>query len=157
MSDFDQNTVPNADSYALDVDSIQEAKFENLPAGWYNCICIEHEFALSQSSGSPMWSTKWEVEDGPSAGKKLYSHFSFAEKAAPYTKANIQKLAPDLLTNPAYRDGSNKLLIQKIGDEAALVSRRAQLKIGFQNYEGEKRNTVKDFRPMADSNQFLGA
>lgn len=153
---MDPNTEVNDGAHVVDIDNIQEASRENLPAGWYNCTIEEHEYALSQSSGLPMWSTKMNVDDGEYVDKKIYNHISWSPKAAPYSKKTVQECFPDLLTNQAYRTDSGGLDVKKIGDEGALIGRKVRVKIGFQTYEGEKRNTVKGLAPNTDSgNEFL--
>jgi hypothetical protein len=160
MSEFDNqpNTEVNEEAHIVDIDAIEEAKRINLPAGWYPMTIEEHEYGLSQSSGQPMWTTKMSVDSGDYAEQKVYNHISWSPKAAPYSKATVAQCFPDLLTNPAYRTANGGLDVKKIGDEAALIGRQVMVKIGFQNYEGEKRNTVKGMKPNTEAgNQFMQA
>lgn len=154
MNEF---TDPNENTHVVDVDDIPEASFELLPNGFYNAVVAEHDYALSQNSGQPMWSLQLQVEGGDYDGRKLYYHMSWSPKAAPYTKATLVKCFDDVLKNPVYRDSAGKFNIKKVGDESAFVGRRVRIKVGSQTYEGEKRNNIRDLQPAADTNEFLGA
>lgn len=154
MNDF---TIENENTHVVDIDSIEEAKNEALPKGWYDMIVGEHDYALSQSSGQPMWTLKLQVEGGEYDGRAVYYHMSFSEKAVPYTKAAIQACFPDLLTDPQWRTTEGRWDVKKIGDESALSGRRIQVQLKHQRYEGENRHTVAKIRPSQDTNQFLGA
>jgi hypothetical protein len=154
MNDF---TETNQNTHVVDVDNIDEAKFEVIPNGWYKARVIEHDYALSQSSGQPMWTLKIQIEGGEYDGRSLYNHMSWSPKAAPYTKASTQKCFPDVLTDPQYRTADNRLDIKKIGDESAFAGREVDIKVGSQMYEGDKRNNIRDMRPSAETNEFLQA
>lgn len=156
-------TEANEDTHVVDVDSISAASRELIPNGWYTATFEDFDYALSQRSGEPMWSSKLTIDDGPYAERTQYYHFSWAPKAAPFTKAVIEKCFPDLFTNPSYRTPAGKFNVKAVGDDSALVGRKVQIKVGTQTYEGEKRNSVKDMRPVHGSastpgaNEFLGA
>ena len=150
------NTEANEAAHVVDIDAVQEASRELLPAGWYNCVIEEHEYSLSQASGLPMWTTKMSIEGGEYADRKIYNHISWSPKAAPYSKKTVTECFPDILTNPAYRTESGGFDVKKVGDEGALIGRRVKVKIGYQSYEGEKRNNVKGMAPNTDAgNEFL--
>jgi hypothetical protein len=151
MNDF---TEDNGDTHVVDIDNVEEAKRELIPAGWYNCLISDHEYTLSQASSQPMWPFKLNIEDGDHAGRVLYNNMSFSPKALPYTKPTISKCFPDLLSDPQWRSANGQLDVKKIGDEAALDGRRVRVKVGYQKYEGEKRNTVKELAPPQDANAF---
>jgi hypothetical protein len=150
MNDFAED---NADTHVIDIDNVAEATRELLPAAWYNCVISDHEYDLSQASSQPMWKMKLNVEDGEYTGRVLYYNMSFSPKALPYTKPTISKCFPDLLSDPQWRSGSN-LDTKKIGDEGALDGRRVRVRVGYQKYENEKRNTVKELAPPQDANAF---
>jgi hypothetical protein len=154
MNDF---TTENENTHVVDVDGIEEARNEALPKGWYNSVVAEHDYALSQASGQPMWTLKLQIQGGEYDGKTIYYHMSWSEKARPYTKAAMQTCFPDILANEHYRTPERKLDLKKIGDESAFCGRLLQVQLGHQTYDGEVRNNVRKIRPQADTNEFLGA
>jgi hypothetical protein len=158
-------TEANEGTHVVDVDSIEAAKFELLPKGWYAAQIVQHDYVLSQSSGQPMWTLQLELNvPGADKPRKMYYHMSWAPGAAPYTKTLTEKVFADVLVNPNYRTASNKLDIKKIGDEAAFVGRDVEVNVQTQKYEGELRNQAKTLRlptgaglASGGGNAFLGA
>lgn len=136
------------DDLQVDLSQVEEAKFELLPRGWYNCVVLEAEYGLSQNSGKPMWTLQLEVEDGPFQGRKLFTHLSFSEKALPMTKRTISRIAPQFLEGPFNP--------QQVADSGELSGIRCRAQVVIRPYEGEKRNSVRGLKePAEGSGGFL--
>ena len=82
----------NQDGLVVDLAGVEEFVWENLPAGKYNVIVEDCNFAMSKSSGKPMWNLKLNVIDEEYQNRKLFTIFSFSEGALPGTKAAIAVL-----------------------------------------------------------------
>jgi hypothetical protein len=150
-------TEDNANTHVVDIDSIEEAKFENLANGWYDGVVDEHTYELSQNSGQPMWALVIQLDLPEGKTRKMRYYMSWSPAAAPYTKPTFLKVWPGISQDPQYRTSNGGLDVKKIGDESVFCGTRVRAKIGKQNYEGTKRDTIKELQPGADQNQFLSA
>jgi len=124
-----------------------DAGFEVIPRGIYPVTIAALEFGMSQRSGKPMWTCELEIEDGEYAGRTLYHHISFSEKALPRTKKTISRIAPELLEGP--------FSPEEVADESTLLGRRARARVDIRRYEGENRNNVRELLEPEDG-EFVG-
>lgn len=136
MSEQDAGvSVSEGASLVVDLSNVEEAGgFEAIPKGTYDVICADCEFTFSQSSGNPMWTLQWEIEDGEYAGRKLFTHWVWAGKGLPFTKAAVTAVAPHLLQGPF--DPSDDEYVE------GMLGVRARAKVVIKKYEGENRNNV---------------
>lgn len=138
----------NDSSLVIDMDEVEEASFEVVPKGTYDCIIEDVKFQLSKSSGKPMWNVVLVVVDGEYANRKLFTFMSFSEKALPMTKRQINRIAPELL--------SKTFDPKKIADEGLLVGKHVRAKVKIEKYEGEDRSRVQDLlAPAGGGDDFL--
>ena len=131
-----ETSVEDDDNLTIDMAGVTEFSRELIPAGNYNCIISDCEYSRSQSSDKPMWTLTLEVQDGDHAKRKLWTHVSFSEKALPGSKATIQAIMPSLLEGPFQP--------KKVAEEGTLVGLNVIAKVGFDTYQGEKTNKVKN-------------
>jgi hypothetical protein len=123
----------------VDLGGIQEAKFEAVPKGIYNMEVESAEYGMSNNSGQPMITLQVVITDGEYSGRKHYTYWSFGQKALPFTKAAIGRLAPELLTarfNP-----------QKVCDEGLLLGRKCRGRVIHDDYQGETRSRISQLLP----------
>lgn len=124
------------DALIVDFDDVGDApSFEALPKGVYNCVVAECDFTYSQEKGNPMWTMQLEVLDGEYAGRILYSHQTFVGKGLPYTKANLQRIVPDLVAKPFDPEDAD-IIAQMLG-----VNLKAQVTV--RKWEGNDTNNVR--------------
>lgn len=126
----------------LDLDAIEAATNELIPASIYEGAIEELEYKLSASSQQPMWSYVATITDGEFTGRKLYGNMSFSPKALPLTKATLQRIAPELVTN-----SFNPKAIADNGDLVGLPV-RIKTKIG-KNQDGDSRTEIKELLAAA--------
>jgi len=92
------NAIPNGNGGINAFDSTEAApEFTPLPPGVYNAIVLRGEYC-STKAGAEAYRLKFEVADGPNAGKTVIRTWTFSSKAMPYTKRD---LAPFGLTTSA--------------------------------------------------------
>lgn len=139
----------NDDGLLVNLESVQEQKFEVLPKNKYNVIIEDVDYQLSKSSGKPMWNLKLSVLDEEYQNRKLFTFFSFSEKALPNTKAALAVVAPELLStqfNP-----KNPEIV------SSLIGRKAKVQVGIQKGTDEypdDRNNVKRWFQPDEANSF---
>lgn len=139
------------DSLVVDFDNVEEApEFEALPRGIYLCTIAECEFTYSQSSGNPMWTLQMEVTEGEYAGRILYSHLVFKGKGLPFTKRQLNRIAPDIVSGP--------FDIQDADVIAQMLGRRLKAKVTIRKYDDgtgpRDTNNVRDLL-AADGDSFV--
>ncbi len=121
----------------INLADIKEMKFENIPKGIYLAEVDECQYGMSQSSGSPMFSLKFKITEGEYAGRKLPAWLSFSQKALPGTKANLARIAPELVTkafNP-----------QEIANTGYLNGKKVRIRVDLGEYNGEKRSQIRGY------------
>jgi Protein of unknown function (DUF669) len=119
----------------VDLANIEEAKFEPVPRGLYDAEIDSCEFGMSQNSGAPMLTLQIVITDGGDYnGRKLYTYWSFSQKALPFTKAAINRVAPELL--------QGKFVPQKIADEGLLIGKPCRIRVTIEDYQGEPRSRI---------------
>lgn len=137
MAEAEAEAVDFGEGEALvaDFGDVEEASFEVIPAGMYNCQIVECEFTYSEAKGTPMWSLQLEVSDGEYAGRKLFTHWVMAGKGMPFTKKDLAQVAPELLEAP-FNPQDPEVVASILGRDV-----RAKVKVG--TYQGDKNNNVR--------------
>lgn len=135
----------------IDLTNVEEdAGFEVLPRGIYDCVVSNLSFEYSQASGNPMWTWELEVEEGEFASRKLFTHTVFKGAGLGRTKRTISRVAPELL-EAAFDP-------EEIADKGTMLGKRCRARVDVKPYEGQPRNNVKDVLPAqgGSSEGFLG-
>lgn len=133
----------------VDLSGVDEnAGFELIPRGIYNCVVDDLEFGYSQNSGNPMWTWRVEIEDGDFAGRKLFTHTTFNEGGLPRTKKAIMRVAPELLEGPFDPE--------EVANDGTMVGKRLRIRVDIRPYQGEKRNNVREIlAPESGADDFV--
>ena len=119
-------------SMTADFANVQAVSFENIPAGSYPVAIESCEYETSKA-GNPMWKCTLQITEGEHENRKLFTYIAFSEKAMPFAKATLERIAPDLLAAPF-----------QIDEEAhQLVGVACVAKVKIVQYEGEPRNQVE--------------
>jgi len=126
----------------VDLGGINEAKFEAVPKGIYNGEIDSAEYGISQNSGNPMITVTAAITEGQYQGRKHSTYWSFSQKALPFTKAAINRVAPDLIA-------SGKFSPQRVCDEGLLLGRPVRIRIIHEEYNGEMRSRIGQLLPPA--------
>jgi hypothetical protein len=130
----------DAGELTINLADVKELKFENVPKGRYVAEVDESEYGMSQSSGSPMIKFVFKIAEGEYAGRKMPSWLSFSPKALPGTKANLNRIAPELV--------SQAFQPRKLCDEGYFIGRKVQIVVGLGEYNGEQRSQIKGFNAL---------
>lgn len=143
--DFNTFADGSEDSLMVNLADVEAMSFEVFPKGNYPLVIDDMEFQISKSSGQPMWSMRFSVTEGEFANRKLFSYWSFSEKALPMTKTNIAAVAPELLEGPFNP--------KQIADEALLVGRTCMGKVSIEKGTdgNDDRNVVKSVKSMGEA------
>lgn len=134
----------------FDMSAVEEDSFQVLPAGTYNAVVDEATAKKSATSGNPMISLQFVVEDGEYEGRKLFSHVVFSPKTMGMAKRTMNRLGLGELTNGPFKPN------QESADQ--FVGKRAKLVVKVKMYDGEQTNEVKKILPpggAGDSSDFL--
>lgn len=135
----------------IDMSGVSEdAGFACIPRGTYPAIVDEVTFGMSQSSGNPMWTWKFEISEGDFANRKLFFHTVLVPDQLPRLKKVLARVAPELLEGPFNP--------QEVADQGLLVGKACQVRVDVRKYEGTDRNNVRDVLPAAEgagSDSFL--
>jgi len=131
--------------FVIQMDDVEEAKYELIPKGTYDAEITDMEYKLSQASGMPMWALTITLtnEEQGYIGRKLFNNMSFSAKALPFTKAALAKIAPDVLVSP--------FKPRELAENKVLVGRSIRVKVDTQDYQGETRNQVKNLLPPSEN------
>lgn len=119
----------------VNLQDVQEMKFENVPKGTYLAEIDEAKYGMSQSSGKPMITATWKIIDGEYEGRKLLQFLSFSPKALPGTKTNISRIAPELTTQTWK---PNELCAT-----GYFLGKRAKIRVDLGEYQGDMRSQIK--------------
>jgi hypothetical protein len=95
-----------------------------------------------------MFTLQLMINEGQYRGRKLYTYWSFSQKAMPFTKATIQRVAPELLAgafNP-----------QQVADEGRLIGKPCRVRVTVEEYNGEDRTKVGQMLAPADTGSSTG-
>lgn len=136
------------DGIMVDMTDVQAMSFDPLPKGTYGAIIEDCEYALSKSSGKPMWNIKLSVTDEAYENRKIFTILSFSEKALPGTKTALGVIAPELLSGPFNPKDSDVI--------ASIVTKPIKVKIDIEkNEEHGDRNRVKKWLAPEGSDGFI--
>jgi len=137
------------DSAMVDLDSVEDAKFEVLPRGMYEVRVSDLTFDYSQASGNPMWTWELEVDGGDHSGRKLFFHTVFSGKGLPMTKRILQRIIPEIASKPFNPE--------EVANGQSIIGLTLKAKVAIKRYEGQPRNNVQDMFPSeGTSGNFLG-
>ncbi|HNQ97314.1 MAG TPA: DUF669 domain-containing protein [Treponemataceae bacterium] len=120
----------------------EDAGPECMPRGVYDVIIDEVTYGISQRSGNPMWTWKFEVEEGDYANRKLFFHTPFIENSLPRLKKILGRIAPELIETPFDPEA--------LANEAYFSGKRCRVRVDISKYEGQNRNSVKDVLPPSE-------
>lgn len=134
------------DSLVVDFNDVEEMTFEALPRGQYPCQIVECEFGYSQSKGTPMWTLRLEVSEGEYSGRILFTHLVFAGAGMGITKANLKRIAPELLAGPF--DPTDEGIME------SMLGKQIKARVTVRQYQGEARNNVQGLYP-GDGDAFV--
>jgi hypothetical protein len=138
----------NQEGLVVDLAGVEEFKYELLPKGKYTVIVEDNEFAYSKASGKPMWSLRLNVIDEEYRNRKLFTIFSFAEKALPGTKAALAVLAPELLSQPFRVDDPEVV--------TSIIGKYGKVQVAIEKQEGyDEQNRVKRWFQPDNASAFL--
>ncbi len=140
------------DGFVVDFSQVSDQQFPVLPRGIYDAEIDDLTFGMSQSSGNPMWTTKFEVvHEGKKS--KLFSHAVFTPAAMPRTKKFVAAVAPELLSAGPFNP-------KEVAEGGTLLGRKCRIRVDIKPYEGQLRNNVRDVLPPAEgagsTDSFLG-
>lgn len=119
----------------INLQDVQEMKFENVPKGLYLAEIDSASYGMSNSSGKPMITLSWKIIDGQYENRKLLQWLSFSQGALPGTKANINRIAPELTTQ-AWKP-------QELCNNGFFIGKRAKIRVDLSEYNGEMRSGIK--------------
>jgi hypothetical protein len=114
-----------------------------VPKGIYPGEIDTVEFGMSNNSGAPMFTVQIGIADGEYKGRKLYTYLSFSQKALPFTKATIARIAPELLQGPFNP--------QEIADSGKLLGKPCRIRVNHVDYQGEPRARITQVLAAADA------
>ena len=146
---YNQAVFEDGGALVVDLGGINEAKFEAVPKGLYNGEIDSAEYSLSQNSGAPMITVVVVITDGQYTGRKHSTYWSFSQKALPFTKAAINRVAPELLSQ-------GKFSPQRVCDEGVLLGKPVRLRIVHEEYNGEMRSRIGQLLPPAGNGDASG-
>jgi len=132
--DFHNAVFEDGGNLVIDLSGIAEAKFEPIPKGIYEAEIDSCEYGLSNNSGAPMFTLGILIVGGDHNGRKLTTYLSFSQKALPFTKATINRFAPELLVGP--------FKPEEIAGSGALLGRAVRVRVTVEDYQGEPRSRV---------------
>lgn len=145
-SKADDSFEEDDSSLSIDMDSVEEAKFEAIPKGTYDVVVEEVEFKHSNTSGKPMWNLTLVITSGEFKGRKLWHIMSFSEGAQPTTKAQLLKFAPELI--------SSRFDPKKIAESGKLNGKKFRVKTKIEPYEGQDRTKIAQVLSPKDGDEF---
>jgi len=129
------------DGFVVDFTDVgDQAAFAAVPRGLYDANVDELTFGMSQSSGNPMWTWKFEIESGEHKGRKLFHHSVFTGASLPRTKKTLAAVCPDILAQGRFD-------AKQVADSGVMLGRRCRIRIDIKKYEGTDRNNVRDVLP----------
>lgn len=119
----------------VNLQDVQEMKFENVPKGTYSAEIDEATYGLSNSSQKPMISLKWKINEGEYTGRTLMQFLSFSQGALSGTKTNLARIDASLATN-AFKP-------QDLCNSGWFLGKTAKIRVDLGEYNGEKRSQIK--------------
>lgn len=140
---FKASVFEEGGNLVIDLGNIAEAKFEAIPKGIYDGEIEVAEFGMSNNSGAPMITLQVSVQNNEAyQGRKLYTYWSFSQKALPFTKAAIMRVAPEIL--------QGKFSPQQVCDSGALLGKKCRMRVTVEDYQGEPRSRISQLLAAGD-------
>ncbi len=140
-------TEEDGDGTIIDLNEVEDdAGFEVMPSGMYDCVVESLEFEHSQSKGNPMWSWVLEITEGEYAGRKLFFHTVFKGPGLPITKKAISRVAPELMSGP-FNPEDEESIDQVLG-------KNCRARVNQRKYQGEMRNNVRELFGPGEGSDF---
>src|SRR6185369_2994647 len=116
---------------------------EAIPKGIYDGEIDTVTFGMSNNSGAPMLTLQIAITNNEAYnGRKLYTYWSFSQKALPFTKAAIGRVAPELLTG--------KFVPQNVADQGLLLGKPCRVRVTVEDYQGEPRSKISQVLAPSD-------
>jgi len=113
----------------LDFSNVQD-----LEEGWHSATIVAAVPDVS-SNGNHMLKMQYKIEGGPTAGRSLYDNWMLETDAMFRTRSNLIRLG--LMTK---EDKTFSF------DTEDLIGQACEVKVAYEDYEGEPRPRVKGFR-----------
>lgn len=130
-----------SEGFVVDFSNVgDQAGFVAIPRAIYNAVVDDCTYGISQASSNPMWTWKFEIEDGEHKGRKLFFHSVFAASSLPRTKKTLGIICPDVLAQGQFSP-------QAVAESGILLGRRIRIRVDIKPYQGEPRNNVRDVMP----------
>lgn len=126
------------------MEQASKASFDPLPDGTYDLICIETT-PTESATNKPMIKAKYQVETGPSVGKKVFTQYTFSPESDTALAIFFRQMAFHGLdaaffaAQPAWETVA-----------ASLVGRRVRMQLDQREWQGQMRNNVKQVMPPSD-------
>jgi len=138
----------NGDGLSVDLSNVAAQSFEAIPKGTYNGLIDEATYALSKTSGKPMWNIRIALTDeGDYQTRKLFTFLSFSEKALPGTKAAMSTFAPELLSGP-FNPADPEII-------AGLIGRPVKVSVSIEMYQDNEQNRIKKWMAPEGNDGFI--
>lgn len=113
----------------LDFSNVQD-----LEEGWHSAVIFSATPDTS-SNGNQMLKIQYKIQGGPSNGRTLYDNWMLETDAMFRTRSNLIRLGLMTKDDKSFSFDSEDLLGQE-----------CEVKVGYEEYEGEDRPRVKGFR-----------
>ena len=126
----------------VDLSSIEEMKFDNMPKGVYDALIDEVSFGKSRNSGNNMFTFIFTIDNNPEyQGRKMYYYASFSPKALKGTKTALMRIDPVTF--------GGQFNPQEVVDSGNLLGKPVKLRIGIEKREdtGEDQNRIQAILP----------
>lgn len=122
----------DAGELTVNLADVAEAKFENVPRGIYLFEVDQTDYVeASQSSGRPMITAWLRISEGEYQGRRFPYFFSFSPKALPFTKAALNRLAPDIISQGSFQP-------RNLAESGDLVGRQIRGRIDLREDRNDK-------------------
>jgi len=132
---YAQTVFEDGGSLVVDLQGVEEMKFEAIPKGIYNAEVDQCDFQISKSSGKPMFQIIFNITEGDYAGRKLYFYASFSQKALPGTKTALLRIDPTIFSTP--------FKPEEVANSGVLLGKPVRIKVSHEDYNGEVRARVQ--------------
>ena len=124
-------------------DAGETNSYEPLPDGDYNLVVLEG-VAKATQSGKTMFSIKTQVEGGPHAKRLVWDNLVVSPDNPTALGIFFRKMSAMGLGKEFFEKSPTNAQI-----EQALVGRKFRGQIGSRTYNGNKRNEIKNYYPVA--------
>lgn len=145
--EVDDDTFKNAvfedgGNLVINLENVEEMKFELIPRGIYNGTIDELTFGPSKSSGANMFTFVLTIVGGDYEGRKLYFYASFSQKAIKGTKSNLMRINPEIF--------AGEFKPQQVVESGVLIGTDVKFRVVHQTREdtGEPQHSVGGIMPQ---------